>query len=79
MTVKNANGTTHGKRKPLRLLGVLVILAAIALVIIWLKVVRAGDSPTTQMATFEAQRGPLTISVLAVSYTHLTLPTIYSV
>ncbi len=64
MTVKNANGTTHGKRKPLRLLGVLVILAAIALVIIWLKVVRAGDSPTTQMATFEAQRGPLTISVL---------------
>ncbi len=64
MTVKNANGTTNGKRKPLRLLGALVILAAIALVIIWLKVVRAGDSPTTQMATFEAQRGPLTISVL---------------
>lgn len=64
MTVKNANGMTNGRRKPLRLLGVLVILAAVALVIIWLKVVRAGDSPTTQMATFGAQRGPLTISVL---------------
>ncbi|HPC95087.1 MAG TPA: efflux RND transporter periplasmic adaptor subunit [Sedimentisphaerales bacterium] len=64
MTVKNANGMTNGRRKPLRLLGVLVILAAVALVIIWLKVVRAGDSPTTQMATFAAQRGPLTISVL---------------
>ncbi len=46
------------------MIGVLAIVAAIALVIIWLKVVRASDSSTTQMATFEAKRGPLTISVL---------------
>lgn len=64
MTANSTNGTANGRRKPLRMIGVLVIVAAIALVIIWLKVVRASDSSTTQMATFEAKRGPLTISVL---------------
>ncbi|MDI9431747.1 MAG: efflux RND transporter periplasmic adaptor subunit [Planctomycetota bacterium] len=64
MTANNSNGSTNGRRKPLRMIGVLVVIAAIALVIIWLRVVRASDSSTTQMATFEAKRGPLTISVL---------------
>ncbi|MDI6447956.1 efflux RND transporter periplasmic adaptor subunit [Anaerobaca lacustris] len=64
MTGNHSNGTTNGRRKPLRLIGVLVVVAAIALAVIWLKVVRAADSSTTQMATFEAKRGPLTISVL---------------
>ncbi len=64
MTANNNNGSTNGRRKPLRMIGVLVVIAAIALVIIWLRVVRASDSSTTQMATFEAKRGPLTISVL---------------
>jgi len=64
MTANHTNGTTSSRGRSFKLLGIVVIIAAIALVIIWLKVVRAGDSPTSQMATFEAQRGPLTISVL---------------
>ncbi len=64
MTVESTNGTTNGNGKPFKLIGILVIVGAIALAVIWLKVVRAGESPTTQMATFEAKRGKLTISVL---------------
>ncbi len=64
MTVESTNGTTNGKRKPLKLIGVLVIVTAIAFVVIWLKVVRAAESPASQMATFAAKKGKLTISVL---------------
>lgn len=64
MTVDSSNGTTNGRRKPFKLIGVLVIITAIAFLVVWLKVVRAGDSTATQMATFEAKRGNLTISVL---------------
>lgn len=64
MTVESTNGTTNGKGKPFKLIGVLAIVGAIALAVIWLKVVRASESPTAQMATFEAKRGKLTISVL---------------
>ncbi len=64
MTGNHSNGTTNGRRKPLKLIGVLVVVTAIVLAVIWLKVVRAAESSATQMATFEARRGPLTISVL---------------
>jgi HlyD family secretion protein len=36
----------------------------IGLVVIWLKVVRGSENPTSNLATFTAKRGPLTISVL---------------
>ncbi len=64
MTVESTNGMTNGKGKPFKLIGFLAIMGAIALAVIWLKVVRAGDSTATQMAIFEAKRGNLTISVL---------------
>lgn len=60
----NSNGTTNGKRTGFRWIGVLAVVVAIAMVAIWLKVVRAADSPASQMPTFAARRGPLTISVL---------------
>jgi HlyD family secretion protein len=65
MTAKSTNKSgSAAKKTPFKLIGALVIVVAIGLVVVWLKVVRAGDSPATQMATFEAKRGKLTISVL---------------
>jgi HlyD family secretion protein len=45
-------------------ISILVVVVAIGLAIVWLKVVRGGESAKEQLATFAAQRGPLTISVL---------------
>jgi len=45
-------------------IGIIVAIVAIALVVIWLKVVRGGEDQSSQYATFVAKRGPLTISVL---------------
>ncbi|HSV99815.1 MAG TPA: hypothetical protein VLI39_06565 [Sedimentisphaerales bacterium] len=62
MTVNNkANGTS---RKPFKLIGTAVLVAAAVLVVVWLKAVRAQDDPGAMMATFVAKRGPLSISVL---------------
>jgi HlyD family secretion protein len=62
MAVNNkANGTS---RKPFKLIGVAVLVAAAVLVVVWLKAVRAQDDPGAMMATFVAKRGPLSISVL---------------
>jgi HlyD family secretion protein len=60
------NDTTKSHRKfmSLRTLGAIVVVAAVVLVVFWLKVVRGGEDPTSNMATFVAKRGPLTISVL---------------
>jgi HlyD family secretion protein len=44
--------------------GAVVAVATIVVVFIWLKVVRGGEDPTSDMATFVTKRGPLTISVL---------------
>jgi HlyD family secretion protein len=46
------------------MIGAAVLIVAVGLVIVWLKVVRGGEDPASRVATFEAQRGPLTISVL---------------
>jgi len=43
---------------------VIFIFVVIALIVVWLKVVRGGEEPTSSLATFVARRGPLTISVL---------------
>ena len=63
---KQNNGTGKGiaKRRAVRLLGALAVVAAIGATIVWLKVVRGNEDPTNGLATFIAQRGPLTISVL---------------
>jgi len=45
-------------------LWVVFILAAVALIAVWLKVVRGSDDPMSGLATFAVKRGPLTISVL---------------
>ena len=62
MTVNNkGNGTS---RKPVKLIGAAIVVAAVVFAVVWLKVVRAEEDPTATMATFVAKRGPLTISVL---------------
>lgn len=64
MTAKSNDRTGSGGRKSFRVFAVLVVVVAIGLAVVWLKVVRGGESATEQMATFVAKRGPLTISVL---------------
>jgi HlyD family secretion protein len=59
----NAKNNRRGLRS-FRALGAIVVIAAVVLVIFWLKVVRGGEDPTSHLATFVAKRGPLTISVL---------------
>jgi HlyD family secretion protein len=63
MTKSNAKNGRRGLKSP-GAIGAIVAVAAIALIVVWLKVVRGGDDPTTQFATFVAKRGPLTISIL---------------
>jgi HlyD family secretion protein len=54
----------------LRLIGgsrglwIVLILAVIALIALWFKVVWGSEDPTSGLATFVAKRGPLTISIL---------------
>ncbi len=45
-------------------LWIVFVFAAVALIAVWLKVVRGGDEPTSGLALFAVKRGPLTISVL---------------
>jgi len=45
-------------------IGIIVAIVSIALIVIWIKVVRGAEDPSTHLATFVAKRGPLTISVL---------------
>jgi HlyD family secretion protein len=60
------NDIRNGRRKSvsLKALAAVVVVAAVVLVIFWLKVVRGGESPTSRLATFVVKKGPLTISVL---------------
>jgi HlyD family secretion protein len=67
MATNNAN-KSNGKttrRKPYKILGATALVAALALVVIWLTVVRGGEDTAGAVATVAAQRGPLTISVPA--------------
>jgi len=52
------------KRRTTRLIAALVVVVLIGTAVVWLKVVRAHEDPTSGYATFAARRGPLTISVL---------------
>lgn len=62
-----SNGSASNERrglKSIKTLGVIAVVAAIGLIVFWLKVVRGSDDPTSHLATFIAKRGPLTINVL---------------
>ena len=43
---------------------IVLIVAVIALIAVWFKVVRGSEDPTSGLATFVAKRGPLTIGIL---------------
>ena len=64
MTANGSNNSSGGRSKSLRVAGVVVVLVAVALTVIWLKVVRGGETNGAEMSTFAAKKGPLTISVL---------------
>ncbi|MGE5296297.1 MAG: efflux transporter periplasmic adaptor subunit [Solirubrobacterales bacterium] len=61
-----ANNSKAGgaSRRPVKLIGVVVLVAVGVGAVIWLKTVRGNEDPTATMATFIARRGPLMISVL---------------
>jgi HlyD family secretion protein len=63
MSNSNASNERRGL-KPIKTLGAIAVVAAIVLIIFWLKVVRGGEDSTSDLATFVAKRGPLTINVL---------------
>ena len=63
MANDNAKNNRRGLRS-FRVLGPVAVVAAVVLVIFWLKVVRGGEDPTSHLATFVVKKGPLTISVL---------------
>jgi len=63
--MSNNNAKTGRNRlKSPKTLGVIVVVASIALIAVWLTVVRGGEDPMSNFATFTVKRGPLTISVL---------------
>ncbi len=51
-------------RRPYKIAGLALLVVAVGMVVIWFKVVQGGEDPVSSMATFEARRGPLIISVL---------------
>ena len=59
----NAN-TTEVKGRWLKPVGFVALVILVGVGIVWLKASRDGDEPTSKLATYVTQRGPLTISVL---------------
>ncbi|MCU0916946.1 MAG: efflux transporter periplasmic adaptor subunit [Planctomycetes bacterium] len=78
MTARDKGNHKGGSpaRKPYRVLGAAVLIATVAVVVIWLKVVQGGEDPANALATFPARRGPLTISVLEAGALRAKDPTI---
>lgn len=59
----NGTGKNSTKARSIKIAGAIVIIAVIALAVVWLKVVRGGEKATSGLEIFIAERGPLTISV----------------
>jgi len=59
-----SNGNTRSTR-PYKILGATALVAALALIVVWLTVVRGGEDTGGRVETVAAKRGPLTISVPA--------------
>ncbi|MBN1362503.1 MAG: efflux RND transporter periplasmic adaptor subunit [Sedimentisphaerales bacterium] len=65
MTVtKNDTRPQAGAGRSFRIIVGLIVIAAIGLAVVWLGIVRGGQSPLADIPTFVAKRGPLLISVL---------------
>ena len=47
-----------------KVIGAIVIVSLICIIVLWLKVVRGSEQSGSELVTFVAKRGPLTISVL---------------
>jgi len=62
--LKNDAKNNRSKLKSPKVIGAIVAVVLICLIVVWLKVVRGSENPTSGLATFVAKRGPLTISVL---------------
>jgi HlyD family secretion protein len=63
MSNNNAINSRRGLKSP-KVIGVIVAVFLICLIVIWLKVVRGSEQTGSDLVTFVAKRGPLTISVL---------------
>jgi len=64
---KTGNGIRNSKFQILNSkfsIGVAVLVVVIGLIVVWLKVVRGGETSLSETPTFVAKRGPLTISAL---------------
>jgi HlyD family secretion protein len=64
MAANNSSKAHGASGKPVKLIGAAVLVVAVVVAAVWLKAVRAQDDSDAIMATFVAQKGPLTISVL---------------
>jgi HlyD family secretion protein len=64
--MQNNHNVEQNQREPksFKTIGIIAAIVFIALIVIWLKVVRGGEDQASEYATFVAKRGPLTISVL---------------
>ncbi|MEA3225515.1 MAG: efflux transporter periplasmic adaptor subunit [Planctomycetota bacterium] len=63
MANNNAKNGRRGLKSP-RTIAAIAVVALICIVVVWLRVVKASEQSDTNLVTFLAKRGPLTISVL---------------
>jgi len=60
----NRAGKNGVNGRSVKIIGSIIIVAAIGVIVVWLKVVRGSEEAASGLPTFVAKRGPLTISVL---------------
>ena len=70
------NDISHQQNLPkrastLRILGILVSLTILIVLVIWLRVMYAGDGSRARLATFVVKEGPLNISIIESSQVRL--------
>jgi HlyD family secretion protein len=60
------NSITNGRRglKSRKVIGVIIIVSLLCIIVLWLKVVKGSEQADSDLVTFVAKRGSLTISVL---------------
>ncbi len=63
MSNNNVKNGRSGLKSP-KVIGAIVIVSLICIIVLWLKVVRGSEQTGSDLVTFVAKRGPLTISVL---------------
>ena len=63
MSNNNVENGRQGLKSP-KVIGAIVIVSLICIIVLWLKVVRGSEQSGSELVTFVAKRGPLTISVL---------------